>query len=141
MKIKFNPNKERVCITCGNIFLPNKPLNNCSKCINEKARLNRIKYKEEGKIPQDKTPYPFCTKTNQAGARFNKIKRELNKAWNEGREAVKRHYDKQLKEAEELGILEWIYDRRDTSPKIKNGQIGRPVDKRTQYPSTKDMPY
>lgn len=129
----------RVCKICGDEFQPVKAVHRCKKCINESSRLNRIKYKGQGKLPAKKDRYPFNNYNNEAGARFHRIQRELRQAWKEGREAVQAHYDKQLIEAEELGILEWIYDRRTIEPKSNN--VGRPVDIRKEYPSTKDMPY
>jgi hypothetical protein len=87
-----------------------------------------------------KKNYPFDNVTSQAQLRFNRIQKELREAWKQGPEAVKRHYDKQLKEAEELGIMQWIFDRRTTQGK-RNGKTGRPSDVRVEYPSTKNMPY
>jgi hypothetical protein len=134
----------RICRECGEEFQPIKPVLRCKKCTNESARLNRIKYKEQGKLPSKKDKYPFDNYTNEAGARFHRIQRELREAWKIGREAVQAHYDKQLKEIEELGILEWIYDRRDTQTMVKqlgSGKTGRPINTKKEYPSTKDMPY
>ena len=41
----------------------------------------------------------------------------LVKAWKEGPEALKAHYDKQLKEIETNGVLDWINDRRTNEAK------------------------
>jgi len=137
---KVDLTKIRVCKICGEEYQPTKTIRTCKKCTNEKSRLNRIKYKAQGKLPADKPNYPFSNVSNQASLRFNRIQKELRNAWKEGPEAVKRHYDKQLKEAEELGIMQWIFDRRTTQGK-KNGKAGRPSDARVEYPSTKNMPY
>ena len=138
---KVDLTKIRICKICGEEYQPKKATLTCRKCSNEKARLNRIKYKAQGKIPADKPNYPFSNVSNQASLRFNRIQKELRNAWKEGPEAVKRHYDKQLKEAEELGIMEWIFDRRTTQGK-RGGKTGRPSnDIKEEYPSTKNMPY
>ena len=143
---KVDLTKTRVCTICGEEFLPSKALRSCRKCTNEKARLNRIKYKAQGKIQADKENYPFDNRTNEAGARFCKIRTALSNAWKEyhktgDKSYVLAHYDKQLTEAKELGILEWIWDRRTQNGK-GNGRRGRPTnDIREEYPSTMNMPY
>lgn len=130
----------RVCKYCGDTFMPERAVLFCNPCRNKKANQTRIKRKAEGKLPQDKAPYPFNTRNNDAIRRFADIKRRLDKAWKEGPEAVKAHYDRQFKEMVQFGIMEWIYDRRTTEAK-KEGK-GRPFeDIRKELPSTKNMPY
>lgn len=137
---KVDLSKPRVCKYCGETYMPERPIKFCNTCRNKKANERRIRDKEMGKLPADKPNYPFSTRNNDAIKRFAQIKKRLDKAWEEGPEAVKAHYDRQLKEAEEFGILEWIYDRRTTESK-KEGK-GRPFqDIRKELPSTMHMPY
>jgi len=137
---KVDLTQPRLCKYCGDTFIPDKPLLFCNPCRNKKANERRIRDKELGKLPANKAHYPFDNRTNAAFKRFLDIRRRLNKAWEEGPEAVKRHYDRQLREAEEFGILDWIYDRRTTESKKKT--MGRPMsDVRNEYPSTMSMPY
>ena len=142
IKKKLDLTKERICKVCGEGFIPHKPLLSCRKCTNEKAKLGQIRRKEAEGF-QKKKPYPFDNYTNQAGKRFHRIQRELRQAWKEGREAVNRHYDKQLREIKENGILDWIIDRRDSETNVKqkgSGKTGRPKETKKEYPSTLVMP-
>lgn len=101
----------RNCNTCGNEFHTHKPIWICRLCQNEVQRKIQEKKRLQYGI---KDNYPFSTKTNEAGKRFSKIRVALNKVWRTGdRQLIRQHYAKQLKEAEELGILKWIFDRRD----------------------------
>lgn len=100
----------RVCKQCGNTYHTMKPIWICRLCTNEQQRKIQEKKRKSYGI---KDNYPFSTKNHDAGKRFCKIRQKLRKAWDEGPEAVKKHYEAQLQEAEELGIMKWIYDRRD----------------------------
>jgi hypothetical protein len=107
--------EERVCKHCNTSFYTFKPRYSCNACLNAKQKI--IETKKRAKYAK-KENYPFNTKTNEAGARFHRIQRELRKAWIEfektgDRSIITQHYDKQLKEIEENGILKWILDRRD----------------------------
>jgi len=108
----------RVCKDCNESFFTMRPIHTCKKCTFER-------YKHLVKRPEKKENYPFSSVNNDAGARFSKIRQNLRKAWKEGPEAVKRHYNAQLKEAEELGILTWIYDRRDDETKKQKVEKSR----------------
>ena len=101
----------RECNQCGNQFHTMKPIWKCRLCQNA---VQRKIQEEKRKLYGIKDNYPFSTKNNEAGKRFSKIRVELNKVWRTGdRELIRKHYQKQLEEAERLGILKWIYDRRD----------------------------
>ena len=142
IKKKVDLTIERICKICGDSFMPDKPLLCCKKCTNEKARQGQIAKREREGF-QKKKPYPYSTYSNEQVARFHRIQRELRQAWKEGREAVNRHYDKQLREIKENGILDWIIDRRDSETNVKqkgSGKTGRPKEMRKEYPSTLVMP-
>jgi hypothetical protein len=114
----------------------------CKKCTNEKARQGQIKKREREGF-QKKKPYPYSTYSNEQVARFQRIQRELKEAWKGGREAVNRHYEKQLREITDNGILQWILDRRDDETNVKqkgSGKTGRPKQTKIEYPSTLVMP-
>jgi len=107
--------EERVCKHCNTSFYTFKPRYSCNACLNAKQKIIETKKRA---LYKKKENYPFNTKTNEAGARFHRIQRELRKAWIEfektgNRDVITQHYDKQLKEIEENGILKWILDRRD----------------------------
>jgi hypothetical protein len=65
-----------------------------------------------------KDKYPFSG--NERDLRFSRIHGELSRAWKQGREALTAHYDKQLKEIEQNGVLDWINDRRSAEAKKEN---------------------
>ena len=107
--------EERQCKVCDTTFHTFKPVYTCQPCQNKKQKVieqrKRAKYKKKPK-------YPFDTKTNEAGNRFCRIHRELVIAWKQYKKTgdksiITQHYDKQLKEIEDNGILKWILDRRD----------------------------
>ena len=105
----------RVCKECNEEFHTFKPIYKCKKCVNKAQRV--IEQRKRARYTK-KENYPFNTRTNEAGARFHRIQRELRKAWIEfaktgNRDIITQHYNKQLKEIEENGILKWIIDRRD----------------------------
>jgi hypothetical protein len=107
--------EQRQCKECDTTFHTFKPVYTCQACQNKKQKV--IEQRKRDKY-QKKEKYPFDTKTNQAGARFCRIHRELVIAWRQyrktgNRDFLTQHYDKQFKEIEETGILKWILDRRD----------------------------
>lgn len=120
----------RQCIGCGDEFHTKKPIWSCPSCIAKQQRkYNRSQY-------SPKEQYPFSNKTSEANNRFSKIRAKLNKAWRKGPDAVKEHYDAQLKEIEANGILAWIYDRRDNESK-KETQVKSRNRTRKEYPDTR----
>jgi len=141
-KFDYKNGETRVCNQCGETYHTPKPINKCRACVN--ARQLIIEREKRGRYKKKDT-YPFNTKTHEAGARFCRIRTELSNAWKEykktgNREVIDAHYDKQLKEIHENGILIWILDRRclkaQSEKHIKTkGMI------RKEYPSTKEMPY
>jgi hypothetical protein len=128
----------RACKHCGNEFFTMKPIWKCTKCTNASQRI--IEEKKRAKKGK-KEQYPFNNYTNEAGARFHRIQRELRKAWVEfentgDKSYVTNHYEKQLKEIQELGILKWIYDRRDDESKKSNRPKTANMT-RKEYPDTR----
>jgi hypothetical protein len=101
----------RQCKGCGDTFYTKKPIWSCKPCLNKQQK----KYNQVNYAPKDL--YPFSNKTSEANNRFAKIRAKTNQAWKAGREAITAHYERQLKEIEENGILDWIYDRRDNDTK------------------------
>jgi len=114
--------EDRVCKECGDSFHAKKPIWKCIKCVNKAQRVieerKRAQYKK-------KDPYPFDTRSNEPGRRFNRISTQLSNAWKEynktgDRSVITAHYDRQLKEIQENGIMEWILDRRSVDAKKEN---------------------
>ena len=104
----------RVCKECGESFHTFKPRYSCTPCVNAKQRI--IETQKRAKIP-NKDNYPFNNRTNEAGSRFCSIRTALSRAWKEynktgDRSIITAHYDKQLKEIQDNGIMAWILDRR-----------------------------
>jgi len=93
---------------------------------------------ENGEIPtyEAKKNYPFNTNNGEAVARFHKIQYALRDC--KTKEERRAHFAKQLKEIEELGILEWIYDRRDEESKNEKRTKSRKTIKR-DFPDTRGM--
>jgi hypothetical protein len=107
--------EERKCKVCDIAFHTFKPVYTCQPCQNKKQKI--IEQKKRA-LYQKKDNYPFDNRTNEAGSRFHRIQKELRKAWIEFKKTgdksiITQHYDKQIKEIEENGILKWIIDRRD----------------------------
>jgi len=107
--------EERICKVCDTPFHTFKPVYTCQPCQNKKQKIVEQKKRS---LYQKKDNYPFDNRTNEAGSRFHRIQRELRKAWIEFKKTgdksiITQHYDKQIKEIEENGILKWIIDRRD----------------------------
>jgi hypothetical protein len=120
----------RKCRVCDNDFHTHKPVWRCAPCSNEYQR----KY-VRGKV-ELKANYPFNNRTNEASNRFYRIHSELNKAWKKGPDAVKQHYDKQIKEIIDLGIWDWIFDRRSNDAKKEKVKKSRNTI-RKNYPDTR----
>jgi hypothetical protein len=149
-KVKFDHvnGEHRKCKLCGNDFHATRAVWRCKPCI---AKINhdtaKKKYGETGLIPtgkwagmEPKKPYPFDNRTSEANNRFAKIRAKLREAWKGGREELTKHYDNQLKEIQDNGIMEWILDRRADSDK-QNAEVKSKTKINKEYPSTKDMPY
>ena len=137
-KFDHKNGEDRVCKQCGETFHAVKPTNKCRLCINKAQRV--IETVKRAKYPLKK-PYPFNTKTNEAGARFHRIQRELRQAWQEydktgDKSLVVAHYEKQLNEIAENGILTWIYDRRCDAAKKENKPKTANMT-RKDYPDTR----
>ena len=132
-KFDYVNGETRVCKKCNELFYTMKPVYTCKKCANENQKLYSQKYRDEIGIKEN---YPFSSVGNEAGARFSKIRQKLRKAWEDGPEAVKKHYTKQLKEAEELGIMKWIFDRRDDAT-IKSRTEKSKNQTQIEYPDTR----
>jgi rubrerythrin len=119
----------RVCRVCGDEFHAMKPIWSCAPCLNKQQK----KYNQTYYTPKDM--YPFSNKTSEANNRFAKIRAKLNQAWKKGPEEVKAHYERQLKEIEQNGILDWIYDRRDNHS-LKEKKIKTRNRTRKEFPDT-----
>ena len=79
----------------------------------------------------------------EASNRFCKIRTALSNAWKEynktgDRNVITAHYNKQLEEIENNGIMEWILDRRGNDD-LPNGQTKAKSKKmiRNDYPDTR----
>ena len=115
VKFDHKNGETRQCKECGETFHAKKPVYTCQPCQNKKQKV--VEQKKRAQY-QKKDNYPFDNRTNEAGSRFHRIQRELRKAWIEFKKTgdksiITQHYDKQIKEIEENGILKWIIDRRD----------------------------
>lgn len=105
----------RECKGCGDTFFTDKPTWKCRNCVNAKQRI--IEEKKRAKYPK-KDKYPFDNRGTESSNRFCKIRTGLSNAWKEynktgDKTAINEHYNKQLQEIRDNGILQWIYDRRD----------------------------
>ena len=114
-KFDHKNGEDRVCKECGVEFHTIKPRYSCNACINAKQRI--IEQKKRSKYAK-KENYPFDNRTHEAGSRFCSIRTALSRAWKEYNKTgeksyVNAHYDKQLKEIQDNGIMKWINDRRD----------------------------
>lgn len=131
--------EERVCKLCGVSFHTFKPRYSCNACLNAKQKIVERKKRA---LYKKKDNYPFDTKTNEAGARFHRIQRDLRKAWIDfqktgDRNIITQHYEKQLKEIEANGILKWILDRRDRETlQAKQSKSRKTIQK--DYPNHHD---
>ena len=120
--------EQRECKYCGDTFHAKKPIWKCQTCVNAAQKI--IEQKKRAKYPK-KDKYPFDTRTNAADKRFNSIRTRLSNAWKKYNESgdksyVNAHYEKQINEIKENGIMQWIFDRRDEAtlkvnkPKSRN---------------------
>ena len=138
-KFDHTNGETRVCKYCGISFHTMKPRYSCNACLNIKQKV--IEQKKRSKY-EKKENYPFDTKTHAAGRRFCSIRTATSNAWKEynktgNKEVITQHYDKQLKEIEENGILKWILDRRDKeSNEAKQSKSRKNITK--DYPNHHD---
>lgn len=120
--------EQRECKYCGDTFHAKKPIWKCQTCVNAAQKI--IETRKRAKYPK-KDKYPFDTRTNAADKRFLSIRTRLSNAWKKYNESgdksyVNAHYEKQIKEIKENGIMQWIFDRRDEAtlkankPKSRN---------------------
>ena len=129
--------EQRECKVCKEQFHTHKPVWRCKTCIG-KANFETAKKKfaENGLIPTGKwagmppkKPYPFDNRSSEASNRFCTIRTALSKAWKEyqktgDKSVIIAHYDKQLQEIRDNGIMEWILDRRaDTDKKERSSNV------------------
>jgi hypothetical protein len=137
----------RRCKVCDKDFHTFKPIWRCTNCtskyIYESAKEKYGDLTPTGKwrgLPPKK-PYPFDNRTTAASNRFCTIRTALSNAWKEynktgDKSVIIQHYDKQLKEIEENGIMEWILDRRCDASK-KDTQVKSKNMIKTDYPDTR----
>jgi hypothetical protein len=130
-KVKFNhkDGETRKCKVCDKDFHATRPVWRCNKCTSKYIHDKAKEKYGEGIMPtgkwagmKPKKPYPFNNRTSAASNRFCTIRTALSNAWKEykktgDRSIITQHYDRQLKEIEENGILEWILDRRSDDMK------------------------
>ena len=127
----------RTCKHCNESFHTLKPIWKCQTCVNKSQKVieqrKRAKYKKKDR-------YPFDTRGNSANVRFNSIRTALSNAWKEYQKTgdksyVIAHYDKQLKDIKDNGIMEWILDRRTPEAKREMNPYAR-----TRNMIAKDLP-
>lgn len=130
----------RTCKHCNESFFTLKPIWKCQTCVNKSQKV--IEQRKRARTPK-KEQYPFDNYTNEAGARFCKIRTALSNAWKEYQKTgdksyVIAHYDKQIKEINENGIMQWILDRRTPEAKRENNPNGKSRNMiKTDYPDTR----
>jgi hypothetical protein len=137
-KFDYKNGEQRVCKQCGDTYHAMKPRWICQKCINANQ-----KPREEAKraLRGIKENYPFNTRTNEADKRFNSIRTALSRAWKQynktgDKSVITQHYDKQLKEIEDNGIMTWIFDRRDEAS-LRENNVKTASMTRKEYPDTR----
>ena len=129
----------RTCKHCAVEFHTFKPRYSCNACLNAKQKV--IEQKKRA-LYKKKDNYPFSTRTHEAGARFCSIRTALSNAWKQynktgDKSVITAHYEKQLKEIEENGILKWILDRRDRETlQAKQSKSRKTIQK--DYPNHHD---
>lgn len=148
VKFDHENGENRKCKLCGNDFHATKAVWRCKPCI---GKINHQTAKDkygEGIIPTGKwagmpvkKPYPFDNRSSEASNRFCTIRTALSNAWKEyqktgDKSVVIAHYNKQLKEIEENGIMEWIKDRRSDDMR-KETQLKSKNMIRNDYPDTR----
>ena len=124
----------RDCKNCGDTFHTMKPRWRCTNCINKAQKI--IEAKKRARTPK-KENYPFDNYTNEAFKRFCTIRTELRKAWIEfektgDKSIITAHYDKQLKEIKDNGIMQWILDKKDEVTKPKTASMTK-----NEFPDTR----
>jgi hypothetical protein len=129
----------RECKGCGISFHTLKPMYTCNQCINAKQKKYETIRRE--KYPK-KPHYPFDNKTNEAGSRFCSIRTKLSNAWKKYKKTgdksiITEHYNNQLKEIQENGIMQWINDRRDMET-LKEKKAKTLSRTRKEYPNHHD---
>lgn len=138
-KFDHKNGETRICKGCGVSFHTMKPRYSCNTCVN--AKQKKYETIRRNKYPK-KDNYPFDTRTHEAGRRFCSIRTAMSNAWKQykktgDRDVITQHYDKQLKEIEENGILKWILDRRDKeSNEAKQSKSRKTITK--DYPNHHD---
>jgi hypothetical protein len=130
-KVKFDHEngETRRCKVCDKDFHTPKPVWRCKPCTS-KYIFEKAKEKYGEGVPSTgkwaglplKKPYPFDNKGSEANNRFCTIRTKLSNAWKEykktgDRSHINKHYDNQLNEIVENGIMEWILDRRSDDVK------------------------
>lgn len=128
----------RTCNVCSKEFHTMKPINRCPPCTNEWNKKETKRKLEEGLIQpvEHKEIYPFNTTNGEAASRFRDIQKRLKNCYS--REERRAFFQKQLDEAEELGIIKWIFDRRDAESKNENRNKSKGMIKK-DYPDTRYM--
>ena len=132
--------EQRECKTCSETFHAKKPIWKCTKCVNASQKI--IETAKRAKYPK-KDQYPFNNRTNEAGSRFCSIRTALSNAWKKYNETgdksyVNAHYEKQIKEIKENGIMEWILDRRTPEAKREGNPHAKSRNMiKTDYPDTR----
>jgi hypothetical protein len=129
--------EDRVCKNCGDAFHTKKPIWRCQTCVNANQKI--IEAKKRAKY-EKKEQYPFDTRNGEAEKRFCSIRTALSNAWKKydktgDKTYVNEHYDRQLKEITDNGILTWILDRRSLDAKKEMNP-----NKRTRNMITKELP-
>jgi hypothetical protein len=138
-KFDHTNGETRKCKLCDAEFYTKKPTWRCNQCVNANQKI--IETKKRSKYAK-KENYPFDTKTHEAGRRFCSIRTATSNAWKQynktgDRSIITKHYDKQLKEIEQNGILKWILDRRDKeTAEIKKIKSRKTITK--DYPNHHD---
>jgi hypothetical protein len=135
----------RECKVCKEQFHTHKPVWRCKPCIGKANFENAKKKYPPGIIPtgkwagmKSKEKYPFDNRGSEASNRFCTIRTALSKAWKEyqktgDKSVIIAHYDQQLQEIRDNGIMEWILDRRADSDKKERSRNTIKKD----YPDTR----
>lgn len=127
----YKNGEDRVCKVCSTSYHTKKPTLKCRKCLNLDQQAIRDKIRLNF---QKKDHYPL-----KQYDRFCSIRNDLSNAWKQydktgDKSSVNAHYEKQLKEIEENGIMTWILDRRTEEKKENNGYL------KTRNKIKKDLP-
>ena len=129
-KFDYNNGEDRVCKDCGVTYHTHKPRWRCLDCLCAQQKKYPKPYIK-------KEQYPFDNQGTEASNRFCKIRTRLSNAWKTGdRKVINAHYDRQLKEIQENGIMAWILDRRDVDSK-KHRVVKTRNRIRKEFPDTR----